>query len=452
MSDIKTIQREETSLLKKIFYASPRLGTSIILGVEEWAVFTLYILGYNVPPILTGLALGIGYLTIAASQSLIGWISDRFYTRIGRRKPYIIILAPLLGISYIFILLPGLVIPDLSNAMVLFFWVLIWDIMLRFSYAVTTPYQAWLAELFIVHERPTVSQAQNTFNFIGEGIQVLFTLFLLEPFLEALKGDVNAPIPPTIIFSVIIFGVLTVILFYILAIFMPKEPKYEIKSSMIENVKVILKNKNYLKLILMHGISSFAWAMVTKAMLSYTEQALNLTGTDYYIIAIGLLLGIFVFLTLWRKLVQSRGKKSTLLNVILFGILFLPISLLALIPMSNYLILGIVFILGIAFLLGGWFLFPYIIYADIAEDDEKKTGELKAGLYAGFNSIVLNIFQAIGTIFIGFVFALPDINVGSLSYSLGFILWGPIASIFLIISYFYTKKFITLDFEWEKEV
>jgi len=122
--------------------------------------------------------------------------------------------------------------------------------------------------------------------------------------------------------------------------------------------------------------------------------------------------------------------------------------------MDSYLILGIIFIVGIGAVLGGWFLFPYIVYADVAEDDEKSTGELKAGIYAGFPSIILNIFQAVGAFFIGAILSLPDINpTGQLGadFSIGLVIFGPIVSVILLISYFYTRKFVTLDFEWEKK-
>jgi Na+/melibiose symporter-like transporter len=150
-------------------------------------------------------------------------------------------------------------------------------------------------------------------------------------------------------------------------------------------------------------------------------------------------------------LIHKIGKKKALLFVFLAGVVFLPITLVALIPM-NYLILGIIFISGIGLILGGWFLFPYIVYADVAEDDEKKTGDLKAGIYAGFPSIILNIFQASGAILIGLILELPKINPGGFPepYSIGLVIWGPIASIILLINYFYTKKFVVLDFPWEK--
>ncbi|MFW9864634.1 MAG: MFS transporter [Candidatus Thorarchaeota archaeon] len=448
------IKRERTNSLRKLLFGLPRLGTSIVLGIEGWALLTLYTSGYGLHPFLAGFSISMGYLTIAASQFLLGWLSDAKYTRWGRRKPYMIIFAPLLGISIIFLLLPGLII-DISNTKVLFLWMLSWEIIFRASYAVTTPYQAWMAEEFPVEERPKVSQFQNTFNYIGNGIMALFSLLLLTGYVNKLKDDISTPLPIEILLPILIFGILTIILFYIIAFKMPTEPRYEIKSKLGENLKTILKNKNFLLITLMVGIAGLGWSMITTAMLKYLVDVLDLHDTDYIIPAVALLLTIFIFLYLWRRSIQKLGKKKTLLYVFLFAIIFMPISLLGLIPLQSYLVIGIIFIVCIGAILGGWFLFPYIVYADVAEDDEKETGELKAGIYTGFPSIILNIFQAGGAFFIGSILSLPSLTrfyaTPQYSFSVGLIIFGPIVSIILLISYFYTKKFITLDFDWEKK-
>ncbi|MFX1487814.1 MAG: MFS transporter [Promethearchaeota archaeon] len=451
------IKRENTTTSRKILFGLPRLGTSIVLGIEGWALLTLYTSGYGLHPFLAGFSIAMGYLTIAASQFLLGWLSDAKYTRWGRRKPYMIIFAPLLGISIIFLLLPGLII-DISDTKTLFLWMLSWEIIFRASYAVTTPYQAWMAEQFPVEERPKVSQFQNTFNYIGNGIMALFSLLLLTGYVNKLKDDISTPIPIEILIPILIFGILTIILFYIIAFKMPTESRFEIKSNVFKNLKTIVKNKNFMFIVLMVGISGLGWSMITTSMLKYLGDVLDLHDTDYIIAAVALLLTIFVFLYLWRRSIRKLGKKKTLLYVFLSAVVFMPVSLLGLIPSQLeliYLIIGIIFIVGIGAILGGWFLFPYIVYADVAEDDEKETGELKAGIYAGFPSIILNIFQAGGAFFIGSILSLPKLTrfyvTIPYSFSVGLIIFGPIVSIILLISYFYTKKFITLDFDWEKK-
>ena len=135
-----------------------------------------------------------------------------------------------------------------------------------------------------------------------------------------------------------------------------------------------------------------------------------------------------------------------------FAIVTLPLSILGLFSFATNIIFGIVFVILVAASLAGWYLFPYIIYADIAEDDEKKTGKLKAGIYTGFPAIILNIFQALSLLFTGWITSLPDVsNTPGNTFSLGLVLWGPICAVILIISLLYAKKFIHLDFEWEKQ-
>ncbi len=450
MDKTNEIQRGKSSTGKMIAFGSPRFGSSVVLGIEGWALLTLYFVAYGLDPFRATFAQAMGYLAIAAAQFLLGWISDGKYTRWGRRKPYIIIFAPLLGISFIFLLLPGLVLPDLNDKNSLFLWLLVWDVLFRISYAVTTPYQAWMAEQFEVGDRPKVSQIQNYCNWIGNGLMSILTMLVFTGVFDKIAVDVNT-IPMEFLLITVVFGVMVILLFYIVAFFMPTEPKYEIKTNLIENLKVIVKNKNYMLVVLMQGIAGLGLSMMTSVMLTYTEVVLNLGFMEYLIVAILLLVGIFLFLFIWRTLIQKKGKKSTILYIFLFGFISLPITLTGLIPMDISLIIGIIFILIVAFVLGGWFLFPYIMYADLAEDDERSTGDLKAGIYVGFPSIILNIFQAFGLLILGVILSLPNITVDGVTFTIGLVLWGPLCSVIFIITYLYIRKFVILDFDWEKK-
>ena len=450
MNETEEIRRPETSTLRKLNYSMPRMSSAIVLGIESFALFALYFIAYGVPPILVGFAQAMGYLSIAAAQFFFGWISDAKYTKWGRRKPYIIILAPLLGISFIFLLLPGIFLPDLNDTNALFLWLLIWDIIFRASYAATTPYQAWMAEQFPVGERPKVSQFQNTIAYVGNAIMLIFTLLVLTPaFTEiSITPDV---VPVQVLFPVLIFGILVILLFVSIVFTMPTEPHFKMDSSLIKNLKTIIQNKNYMVIILMQGFVGFAWSIIYTVMLTFITSVLGLSMLEYYIVAICLVIFFVVSIYVWRKNIQNKGKKKALLLLFLFAIIFLPTSLIGLIPFASNIVFGLIFILIIAAALSGWSLFPYIFKADLAEDEEKRTGELKAGLYDGFPSIILNIFQALGPLIIGVILSLPEITVGTLTYSLGLVVWGPICSIILIVAYFFTKKYIKLDFDWEKK-
>ncbi len=442
MNQNEIIQRSKSKNSKVLLFGVPKLGTSILMGLVDFALFALYTQGFLLSSILAGVALGLGKLTIAASQFFFGWISDAKYTRWGRRKPYLVILSLCLAISFIFMLLPSLFI-DISDVSSVFIWFLVWIIIFNISYGVTTPYNSWMAEQFTIDERPKVSQFQNLFGFMGTAIMSVFSMVVLTDFNDKIQLNPDV-IPPEFFYSVVIFAIIPLFLFYLIAILMPKEPHFKIDSNMIDNLKTILKNKNYLLVTVMQGIASLAWIMIGSLILVYIGTVLQFDSTSNLIASIVFVLGILIFLVIWRKLIEKLGRKRSLLYVFLVAIVFLPFTLFGLLPMGSTFIFGIIFILGITGCMGGWFLFPSIMYADIAEDDEKSTGELKAGIYTGFPSIVLNLFQALGLFIMGLILALPSLG---LTYSIGNVLWGPICSVILIGAYFFAKKFIKLDFE-----
>jgi len=443
MNQNEIIQRGKSKNSKVLLFGVPKLGTSILIGLADFALLALYTIGYQLTPLLAGIGLGIGKLTIAASQFFFGWISDAKYTRWGRRKPYLVVLSLFLAISFLFLLLPSLFI-DINNVSSVFIWFLVWNIMFNISYGVTTPYDAWMAEQFTADERPKVSQFQNLFSFTGTAIMAVFAMVVLTDFNEDIQANPDI-IPPDFLFSVVIFAFIPLILFCLMVILVPKEPHFKIDSNLIDSLKTVLKNKNFLLVTVMQGIASIAIIMTTSLMLVYISTVLQFDSTSYLIASIVFILGILFFLVLWRKLIEKLGRKRSLLYIFLTAIIFLPFTLFGLLPMGSTFIFGIIFILGITGCMGGWFLFSGIIYADIAEDDEKSTGELKAGIYKGFPSIVLNLFQALGLFIMGMILELP--SMGTLPYSIGYVVWGPICSLILIGAYFFTRKFIKLDFE-----
>ncbi|MHA1821971.1 MAG: MFS transporter [Promethearchaeota archaeon] len=447
-SALKTASKESKS--KAMLFALPRFGTSIFIGIADFSLLFLYGTAYQLDGLLVGLSLMFGKLSIALSQFLFGWISDHTYTKLGRRKPYILIMTPILTFSFILLILPGMFIGPGASQYSLFIWFAVWNSIFQASYAVTTPYQAWLAELFEVKERPLVSAYQNIFNFLGTATMTVFSFVVLTHTKEALLADPNH-VPPELLYSTIVFGIILIVLFYLAALKLPveKTPRYETK--LIETLKRVVHNKNFILVTLLQGIASFAWSISQSQVLNLTENVMGLSTMEFIIIAglmiIFLIIGIFY----WVKSIGRIGKKNTLLRVFIMGIIVMPFSLVGFIRMSNFLIFGVIFISLVAICIGGWYLYPYLIYADIAEDDEKKSGEMNAGLYTGFPSIFLNIFQAVGLLISGWLLELPTYNFTGGNYTIGYVVWGPIASIILVFAYLYAKHLIKLDFDWERK-
>jgi GPH family glycoside/pentoside/hexuronide:cation symporter len=130
--------RQEASTGRFLIYGMPRLSAGIVLDTVDFGILFLYITVYGLHPILSGIALAIGKLSIAAGQFLMGWLSDRTKTKYGRRKPFMFFYAPLTGIAFICALLPMLFIQN-PGVIILFVWIIIWDAVFQFSYGGLTP-------------------------------------------------------------------------------------------------------------------------------------------------------------------------------------------------------------------------------------------------------------------------------------------------------------------------
>jgi Na+/melibiose symporter-like transporter len=207
-----------------------------------------------------------------------------------------------------------------------------------------------------------------------------------------------------------------------------------------------------MRVTFIHGFSSLGWALVNAIMLGYVDKVLMLKGLDLYIAAGVLMIGLLVTIEIWRRLIRKWGKKRTLLSVFIVGIVAFPFSILGLFTFSVNLGFGILFMFFLATTQAGWALFPYILYADLAEDFQKNHGEMRAGLFTGFPSILLNIFQAISLFFTGFILGLSSVeNVPGNSFSLGYVIWGPICSVIFIFTFIFIKKYVKVDFDWEKK-
>lgn len=93
-----------------------------------------------------------------------------------------------------------------------------------------------------------------------------------------------------------------------------------------------------------------------------------------------------------------------------------------------------------------YYLMSYVVPADIAQVDELVTGESRAGIYAGFIGVPLNMFQAASAVLLGAFMELSVIMTGSELW--GLMWWGPVFAPFLLIAAF-ILRYIDIDPDFE---
>lgn len=445
---------------QKVNYSIARFGTSIAINMTDLLTGFLYFkyFGLSNSPFLAFLGVAFGKLAIAFSSYFAGYFSDATRSRWGRRKPWIMFGAPFLALAYFFLFTPNIWLGGTGNEYVIFGYLLVFNTIFQALYGIVlTPYQSWLPEIASEKEWLEVSGYQNTVNLIaftlGAG-----TAFLI-PALVTKKPDGTVNFSDKMKFlpfsnaafllSVVSIFTLCIVVFFIPSLRLSIKEQFKPNPSIKEELRVVLKNDNYVGWIISRGIFSITLSGLIGIMLAWVQDVLDFGTLNYIIFGLVVLVSVFIAIVFWVKYGNKHGKTQTYEYAI--GSLIFILPLMSIIGYVNIgispQILGLIFGFLISIGLGGYYVLPYAIIADIVQKDQIETGDTsRAGLYYGFESFPLNLSQFLGYLLIGALLQLHSItNFLGITFSIGYIIFGPLSAIFVIISLIIFVKYVNAD-------
>ena len=159
---------------KTALYSAASIGTGAFFAFNNF-VLPPILKSFGAPDLLTGLLSSTRSIEGVVIQPTVGAISDRIWTRFGRRRPFMLIGIPL---SALFFLLAGFYVHTLLGLAIAIFLFSI------FFNAAVDPYAALLADIAPVRERGLLSG-------VSTGVQVLAqVVFLVIVSRAAVDGEV----------------------------------------------------------------------------------------------------------------------------------------------------------------------------------------------------------------------------------------------------------------------
>jgi Na+/melibiose symporter-like transporter len=160
------------SLRTLFLYALPALMTSVAALPMALFVPAFYASELGLPLAAVGAAIAASRLLDVVTDPLIGSLSDRFSTRWGRRKPWILLGTPLFVVSVWQVFVPG------ENAGV--GYLLFWSALLYLGFTmIDLPHKAWGAELSTDYdERTRVTGVREALATVGQVALLGFLVFL----------------------------------------------------------------------------------------------------------------------------------------------------------------------------------------------------------------------------------------------------------------------------------
>ncbi len=307
-----------------------------------------------------GIVLLVTRLWDVVTDPLIGTLSDRFKTRFGRRKPWLLAGAPVLMVSAWFLFLP--------EAGVTWIGLLVWTMALYLGATmITLPYTAWGAEL-----SPDFDERSRITGW-REGLVIAGTL--LAAGLPAVVGADRAASLEVIAWS--LWLVLPVCLLIAIR-YVPERPIVARRQPRFsQGWRIVWQNAPFRRLIGAYFLNGVANGLPATLFLLYVEKVLAIPAWTGLLLFIYFLCAIAA-IPLWLWLARRWGKHRVWIAAMVWAALvfaFVPF----LGPGDHVWFLIICVLTGAS--LGADLTLPASMQADVIDLDTLRIGQSRAGLY-----------------------------------------------------------------------
>jgi len=402
-------------LSNKIIYAHGSLGLPLaVIGypLSIW-IPAHYSGGLGISLATVGTILMLARLTDVVTDPLMGEISDRWRTKIGRRRPWLLIGAPVMMLGVYNLFMP-------AQGVGLSYFLLWLTVFFLGSTMIALPHRAWGAELSPdYHQRSRVTAAREIYVLVGlmvaaavpmiveiradggAGVGEVFST-LWNDAIGAFTGDfrdkqvvdratLTGPVLAGLAWTIIMVLPLcaAIVLFFV------KEPQAvasEKRPSFRDGLKLVLKNGPMLRVLIIVLLVHFGESFRNAVSLFFIRDIVGVPtiGAAYFFYFIAGLGAIPFWLWLGRTVGKHKAFMGTLITVAAVSTANLFLGY------GDYLAFFLLFVVK-GFCFGGLQFLPIAMLADVVDVDAARSGGRRAGTYFAFLGFTEKVAIAFGT-------------------------------------------------------
>lgn len=385
-------------------YAVGMFGTSIPINMFKTYAAIYYVdkLGLNTTQY--SLVLFIYTFIDAADNPIYGYFSDRTRTRWGRRRPWLVLGAPLLALSFMAFYNP----PSLPASNFLFAYFLISYILTgTLDSLVNTNYGALFPELFKDDaSRATTNAMRQAFQLVAMIVSIALT--------PLVAGRLGYPK------TAFLYGILGAAVILYSTLGCHEDPEYlkNEKPQLLESLKTLFVNKKFWIAGFANAFYSATMSLVMSAIPFYAKYALKLKDSESTILFASVLIIAIAAVSIWAALI----KKFTVVPVwraalIFLGIGFIPLYFAGSLPTA----IAASSLVGLGF--AGVIATMDLIWARIIDEDSEKSGTHREGIYTsvgGFMNRLNGLFTSLAFLLVNRIYGFksgiePGTNPGEAS-------------------------------------
>ena len=392
----------EISSGRAVAYASGAIGLDVAQPLLSWLPY-LYAPPADAPgavallPAATvGVLLLVGRVVDGFAEPVVGFLSDRANTRFGRRRPFILLGAPILVAT-----LAGLFFPPFGPGRPLETGLLLVLLNTVFWCAFTmvgAPYLALLPEI----AKTTVTRTRISSLMTGFSVLVIILGNLaLGPLVAAWAGGVTLlgiPFRNGFEPQALLCGLL-ILFFVVLATFSVRErPNHapegghlSFRSAVMES----LRNPAFLPLVAPMSVFLIGVNILITAVPYFGRSVLHATEAEASIGSALVYAVAALTLPFLGRVVPTYGKKRLYgLSLLVMAAQFSLLPLIALSPWPTATYLFVMGTLGVP--VGTMLVLSRVLISDVIDEDEKRTGLRREAMYFGMQGLLTKVSFGVG--------------------------------------------------------
>jgi glycoside/pentoside/hexuronide:cation symporter, GPH family len=396
----RTVHAEERLTLGiKLAYGAPTFAgaaMAIPIAIHMTKFYADVVL---VPLGFLGIAIAVARAFDALTDPIMGWISDRTRTRWGRRRPYLILGAPLCALAFVALFSPP---EELSSGGAILWFTVTFMLYFLFNTIYSIPHAALGAELTLdYHERSSLFGVREAFVMVG-----MLCAVILPGVLTVVLGSERMAFST----FAILFAAALVVLYTVLVLRVRERPGFVQRRSnpLVPGVRRALRNAPFRLLLVTFIFSSVPGAIAGILMPFYTTYVIQPDEPTRWLAVFlaGYFGSAFLLLPVWLRAARRFGKRPTWLASFVIAITGAS-SMFFVGPGEEWLVLPLVCWAGTGF--GATNFLGRSIKADVIDYDELLTGKRREAQYTAFWEILPKFVLIPGA-------AVPIAFLGSLGY------------------------------------
>ncbi len=361
-----------------------------------WLYFTVSVVGVDVS--LAGYAFIIGRIWDGINDPLIGTLSDRFRSRWGRRRPFMLLGAIPFGVGFFLMFNQP---PFASDWAIALYYGVVFILYDTAFTVVNAPYAALTSELTDDYDERSSLAGWRMANSIFASLltAALFKLLAESVFAGWFAG------PHALRSGYAVAGALwglVIAVTPLLVVAFVREPARPLEAetepiNLIKLGREVMANRPFRIGATIYLLAFTAVDIITAVFVWFLIYYMQL-NPPFDSLVLALVLGVaFLSMPLTVRLMQRHGKGRTYIGMMIFWAAVMMV--ISLVPPGNVgLVMGLAALAGLGY--GAANAIPWAIVADVIEEDEWNTGKRREGVYAGF----LVTFRKLATAFaVGFL-------------------------------------------------